>query len=66
MRTLWGSVPTRPMHPEAAARRAGHEPGPLAERMEQVMAELERLGDVELQFGKMRIQLTSGGVQITP
>ena len=34
--------------------------------MEQVMAELERLGDVELQFGKMRIQLTSGGVQITP
>lgn len=66
MRTLWGSVPTRPMHPEAVARRSGHEPGPLAERMEQVMAELERLGDVELQFGKMRIQLTSGGVQITP
>lgn len=66
MRTLWGSVPARPMRPEASARRSGHEPGPLDERMEQVMAELERFGDVELQFRETRIQLTSGGVQITP
>lgn len=62
MRTLWGSVPAR----GEAARRPGHQPGPLDERMDQVMAELERLGDVELQFRKMRIQLTGGGVQITP
>lgn len=66
MRTLWGSVPARPTRVEAAARRPGHEAGPLDERMEQVMAELERLGDVELQFRETRIQLTRGGVQITP
>ena len=69
MRTLWGSVPTRPTRPtrtEEAARRPGHEPGPLDERMEQVISELERLGDVELQLGERRIHLTRGGVQITP
>ncbi len=62
MRTLWGDVPAR----GEAARRTGHEPGPLDERMEQVMSELERLGDVELQLGERRIRLTRGGVQITP
>jgi hypothetical protein len=34
--------------------------------MEQVVIELERLGDVELVFGEREIRLTSGGVQITP
>ena len=62
IRTLWGDVPSR----SDAARRPGHEAGPLDDRMEQVVIELERLGDVELVFGEREIRLTSGGVQITP
>lgn len=59
MRTLWGNVPTR-------GERPGQESGPLDERMEQVLSELERLGDVELSSGERRIRLSSGGVDITP
>ncbi len=59
MRTLWGDVPTR-------GERPGQEGGPLDERMEQVMSELERLGNVELSLGDRRIRLTRGGVEITP
>ncbi len=62
IRTLWGNVPTR----GEAARRPGHETGPMDERMEQVVAELERLGDVEIRFAERQILLTRGGVQITP
>ncbi|MBT3943403.1 MAG: hypothetical protein HOC77_12265 [Chloroflexi bacterium] len=59
MRTLWGDVPTR-------GERSGQESGPLDDRMEQVLSELERLGDIELSSGVRRIRLTSGGVEITP
>jgi hypothetical protein len=38
----------------------------MDERMEQVVAELERLGDVEIRFAERQILLTRGGVQITP
>ncbi len=62
IRTLWGNVPPR----GDAARRPGNESAPLDERMEQVVAELERLGDVSLQLGERRISLTRGGVEITP
>jgi hypothetical protein len=54
IRTLWGNVPTR-----GAAE-------PMDELMEQVVAELERLGDVEIRFAERQILLTRGGVQITP
>jgi hypothetical protein len=62
IRTLWGNVPPR----GDAARRPGNESGPMDDRMEQVVAELERLGDVSLQLGERRISLTRGGVEITP
>ncbi len=62
VRTLWGNVPPR----GDAARRLGNESAPLDDRMEQVVAELERLGDVSLQLGERRISLTRGGVEITP
>ena len=59
MRTLWGSVPVR-------RERPGHENSALDERMEQVLIELERIGNVELSAGERHIRFTSSGVNITP
>ena len=59
MRTLWGSVPVR-------RERPGPENSALDERRDQVLIELERLGNVELSAGERHIRFTSSGVNITP
>ncbi len=63
--TLWGRGAATGRRRVDRARRS-ERTGPLGERMEQLRAELERLGEVELRYGDRRIRLSSGGVEIAP